>query len=469
MFQTHIPILRPLTTAHLAQTMSLLSLSVGELREQIETELASNPALEMIEERRCPVCHRIIAGRGACPVCSSPTMSRGEEAVIFVSPREEYWGSSGTRNEDYTEDELSASVDELPVFVLQQVAPDLDRNQQRIAAHLLTHLDEDGLLTIPLIEVASYFHIPVSKVEAVKNIIQHAEPVGVGSSNTTEALLVQLEVLAETKPVPELAYRMILEGADLLFHRQYNELARRMKVPFRHVQQAISFISDNLNPFPARSHWGNVRQPTISARDVYHQPDIVIRYVNDDPENILIVEIIMPIHGSLQVNSLFRKALREASEEKKEEWKNDIEKAALFVKCLQQRNNTMQRLMQRITAIQREYIKHGERYIKPLTRAQIAGELQVHESTISRAVANKTVALPNRRIIPLSSFFDRSLNARTILKTIIDHEVQPLSDADLVDLLAAQGIKVARRTIAKYRAMEGILPAHLRSTSCQHP
>jgi RNA polymerase sigma-54 factor len=97
-----------------------------------------------------------------------------------------------------------------------------------------------------------------------------------------------------------------------------------------------------------------------------------------------------------------------------------------------------------------------------LTRAQLSRELGVHESTISRAVANKTVQLPNRRIVPMSAFFDRSMNVRSVLKEMIADEARPLSDAELADMLADRGFQVARRTVAKYRAMEGILPAHLR-------
>jgi RNA polymerase sigma-54 factor len=99
---------------------------------------------------------------------------------------------------------------------------------------------------------------------------------------------------------------------------------------------------------------------------------------------------------------------------------------------------------------------------KPVTRAQISVELEVHESTISRAVANKAVQLPNKKIIPLASFFDRSLNVRSVLKDIIEHEAAPLSDSELVDLLSERGYEVARRTVAKYRSIEGILPAHLK-------
>ena len=102
---------------------------------------------------------------------------------------------------------------------------------------------------------------------------------------------------------------------------------------------------------------------------------------------------------------------------------------------------------------------------KSKSATQIAQELEVHESTISRAVASKTVQLPNKRIIPLSEFFDRSLNIRTVLKDIIEGEKSPLSDTELVEILKVQGYQVARRTVAKYRAMEGILPAHLRRPS----
>ncbi|MEW6651700.1 MAG: RNA polymerase sigma-54 factor, partial [Chloroflexota bacterium] len=110
-------------------------------------------------------------------------------------------------------------------------------------------------------------------------------------------------------------------------------------------------------------------------------------------------------------------------------------------------------------------ILHGDRHIKPLTRASLAHELEVHESTISRAVSNKTVQLPNKKIIPLANFFDRSLNVRTALRDIISGEKNPFSDSQLARLLAQKGYDVARRTVAKYRAMEGILPAHMRRAS----
>jgi RNA polymerase sigma-54 factor len=175
-----------------------------------------------------------------------------------------------------------------------------------------------------------------------------------------------------------------------------------------------------------------------------------------------VVEVALPLGGLLRVNPLFREALQQAPPEKVEGWQADLEQATLLVKCIQQRNHTIVRLMQRLAILQRGFILHGEAHLQPLTRATLAVELEVHESTISRAVSAKSVQLPNGHIIPLAQFFDRSLHIRTALKIIVAQETRPLSDMQIGALLAGQGYPVARRTVAKYRAMEGILPAHLR-------
>jgi RNA polymerase sigma-54 factor len=462
MFQYQYTDIKPLTTAHLAQTMTLLSLSIDELQQEIEAQLAKNPALEIIEERRCPTCQRKLPPKGKCPICSKPSVENPEEPVVFLSPREDFYQPSGATHEDVPEDQFSAAAEELPTYVLRQIAPDLKENERLIAAYLLTHLDEDGLLTIPLIEAAQYFHVTLSVIKEIQRKIQKADPVGVGSISTQEALLIQLENLAEHKAVPEYAEELITNGDHLASKRHYPDLAKKYNLSVKQIQDIVKFIGENLNPFPARSYWGNVRQPAVEAVQVYHQPDIIISYLNDDPNNPLSVEIILPIYGTLQVNPLFKTSIKQADEQRIEEWKKDLDKASLFVKCIQQRFNTIQRLMQRLVVYQRQFIIHGDKYLTPITRASLADELSVHESTISRAVANKTIQLPNRKIIPMAGFFDRSLNVRSVLKEIIEREKKPLSDAQLVKYLQDEGYQVARRTIAKYRAMEGLLPAHLR-------
>ena len=465
MFQTHFQTtsIRPLTTAHLAQTMTLLSLTIDELKEQIDKELSSNPALELKEERRCPTCHRLLPERSICPVCSHPQNISPDEPVVFVSPREDFYTSSH-QTDDYMaeEQDYSPASQDLPTYVLRQIAPELEVADRKLAAYLLAHLDEDGLLTIKPVEVAMYYHIPLSRVEAVRKMIQRADPVGVGSVSTQEALLVQIESLVDTQHVPDLARQIVAGGMHSLSHRQYADLARQFDVPVKQVQLAVKFISENLNPFPGRSHWGDMRQPSSPGVEVYHRPDIIISHLNDEPMNPLVVEIVMPVCGTLHVNPLFREAIHLAEDDHKDAMRNDYDRASLFVKCMQQRNHTMTRMMFRLVVLQKDFILNGDKHLKPVTRVSISKDLEVHESTISRAVSGKTVQLPNKKIVPLSSFFDRSLNVRTILKDIITQEAKPLSDSELVDLLAKKGFDVARRTVAKYRSMEGILPAHLR-------
>src|SRR5512146_444217 len=215
MFQLPYTSLRPMTTAHLAQTMTLLSLTAEELRQQIDNELASNPALELVEERRCPTCRRPLPPKGPCPVCSQPKEVYSDEPVVFISPREDFYsgGSAGT-DDDPIEDPYSSSVEELPSYVLRQIAPDLDPQDRKIAAYILSHLDEDGLLTIQLVDVALYYHVPLSRVESVHRMIKRADPIGVGSRTTQEALLVQLDVLCESQNVPELARLVVEKGMD---------------------------------------------------------------------------------------------------------------------------------------------------------------------------------------------------------------------------------------------------------------
>jgi RNA polymerase sigma-54 factor len=464
LLQSQRPSLRPLTTAHLAQTMTLLELTSGELMQKIDNALASNPALELVEEPRCPHCRRLLPLRGPCPTCSAPSRAVGDQPIVFVSPRRDFHQLRGHSTDDVDEfnrEEWAAAVEDLPTFVLRQIAPELPAEDRSLAAHLLTSLDEDGLLTVTLLEVARYHHVPISRVEGVQRMIQHAEPLGVGSATPQEALLVQLEVLAESRPAPELAAQAIQQGMDLLSRRAYSELGRRLGISARQAELVASFISDNLNPFPGRAHWGDIHQGA-EARPIFQEPDIVISRLHQGSDTPLVVEVVSPYAGALRVSPLFRQALTQAPREKSESWKSDMDEAALLVKCLQQRDNTLVRLMERLVVLQRRYILEGDHAMQPLTRAQLAGELEVHESTISRAVAGKAVQLPNKKIVPLAKWFDRSLNVRTALLQIIAKERQPLSDTEIVDLLAGQGFAVARRTVAKYRSMEGILPARLR-------
>jgi RNA polymerase sigma-54 factor len=467
LLQSHRPMLRPQTTAHLAQTMALLELTTVELRQKVEAELARNPALELIEEFRCPTCHKILHNNRPCPSCTNALCGSAEQPIVYLSCHEDFFVKPGSNAspEDLPEDNFAPNQEGLPAYILRQIGPELPVDDRPLAVHLLTSLDEDGLLSIKPLEIAMYHHVPLSRVETVMNLIQHADPLGVGSLTPKDALLIQLEVLGENLVVPPLAKEAILAGIELLSPHHLPELARHLNIPTGQARDIVRFISDNLNPFPARAHWGDTPSTgkSVGQEHAFHFPDIIISRGTGGEDSPLIVEIAMPFYGTLRVNPLFREALQQAPADKSELWQEDLEKATLLVKCLQQRNHTIVRLMQRLAVIQREFILNGDAFLKPITRADMAEELDVHESTMSRAVSDKAVQLPSRRIVPLAMFFDRSLHVRTALKQIIDQESDSLSDSQIAVLLSDMGFPVARRTVAKYRSIEGILPAHLRN------
>jgi RNA polymerase sigma-54 factor len=440
--------------------MSLLSLSHLELRDKVMGELASNPALELVEERVCPGCHRPLTGSGPCPRCSQA--ADGAMAIVFLSPRESVRPGPRLRPDERPADQEPAAPEDLAIHVLQQLAADLAPEDRRLAAYILSSLDDDGFLSEAPALIARTTHSTLTQVERVLGLIARAEPPGLATAGPRQALLAQLSLMQQDSATTQLARRMIDETFSELGHHEFERIAEKLAASPTRVRMTAQFIQDNLNPYPARAYWGSGRQPASADPSVYHQPDIQITSAPGGAEGPLTVEIFSAVAGWLRVNPMFRQVLPATDEPQSEEWGKHLERAALFVKCLQQRNNTMRRLMEILVARQRQFILNGDRHLTPITRARIADEIGVHESTVSRAVAHKSVALPDGRIIPLDRFFDRSLSVRDRIKEMVNDESRAMTDDEIVSRLGREGVHVARRTVAKYRAMEGILPARLR-------
>ena len=149
MQQILIQSIRPMTTAHLAQTMTLMSLTVEELQQEIDTVLASNPALELVDERRCPTCHRLLNGKRTLSYlqCTTECWIK-HDPVVFISPSEDFYISSESQEDYDREDDYTVKEEDLTGYVLRQIGPDLNPKERIIAAYLLTNLDEDGFITV---------------------------------------------------------------------------------------------------------------------------------------------------------------------------------------------------------------------------------------------------------------------------------------------------------------------------------
>lgn len=459
MFVSHLHDNRHQITAHLAKTMSFLALSTAELEATLIKELNDNPALELVEELRCPSCGKRLH-RLPCPTCAAP--SADGSPVVYLSPREpRNYRSTEAENDEALDIRTPERLDE---HILRQIGPALTRAERPLAAYLLARLDDDGLLPEAIPEVAAFNHVHPRDVERVLSLIQHADPPGVGAQTPQESLLIQLECLAEvtTPLMTKLARTIIQHHFEALGKMDYARIARQLRLPRESVEAAARFIQRNLTPYPARVFWGDGKHPVGNDGAALRDTDASISILNRAEGGPLMVEVFAPLSGWLRVQPEFKAALEDCAETEQETWGAAVERAALIAKCIQQRNHTMRRLMQIIAEEQRDFILGGDGDLRPLTRAKIAHTLGVHESTISRAVAGKAVALPDGRIVPLSKFFDRSLSVRDRVRHLVNEEKSPLTDDQIAAALADQGLQVARRTVAKYRKMLGILPAAMR-------
>ena len=458
---------RHLPNAVLAQTMQFLAQPLAQLAETLQEEVAKNPALEIIDDApaRCPRCHTPLVA-GACPRCTRPS-SKNDEPIVFLSPASDHHFPSPWHGEDGSDPEEVALIQtiDLPTYVGRQISPDLnDPAQRRIAAFLLSNLDEDGLLTTTPLEAAYALRVSPQAIEEILAIIQQCDPLGVGSPSPQAAMLAQARTLAaEGEFVPKAVFTILAfpEGMRVLGKEGSEGLARRLDLSAAEVNAAVTYITENLNPYPARAAWGERRLGLSSPAAPTIVPDVVISYHNDDPAAPLVVEVLTPFAGRLRVDPLFRQAVKLANGHGAA-LREQLERAAVVVKSLRQRENTMLRLMRLLAKLQRKFIIHGDEFLNPMTRAEAARRLEVSESTMSRAVAGKLVQFPNGKVVSLARFFDTSLPVRAVLRRLVAEERSPQSDEMLARRLKALGFSVARRTVAKYRGMEHIPPAHQR-------
>jgi RNA polymerase sigma-54 factor len=231
------------------------------------------------------------------------------------------------------------------------------------------------------------------------------------------------------------------------------------------VEDARDFIRANLTPFPLQSQ--EARQWRSPVESPYVAPDVVISIKDGE----LVVEVVETRQAQLRVNSLYDQMARAALAARKNSSMDDdtrnhvrehVARAKLFLGNVRQRHETLARISRNVAELQEEFLRGGVRKLVPLTRATVAQQVGVHESTVSRATANKYVMLPNRKVIPFSDFFTPSLSVKDMIKEMIEEEKDSLTDKRIVELLNRRGVRIARRTVAKYRSELNILPSTLR-------
>jgi RNA polymerase sigma-54 factor len=459
------PVLKPKTTPKLVVLSGLLELASADLERAIQAELAENPALEVTEARSCEICGAVLSG-GSCPVCRGSTGRRGEQGF----DEEDRFGRAATwGEEEWDPFSTVAAPWSFRDHLLWQLSPQLSGMELEIASLLLENLDPHGLLDCELDSVAAAAGVPADRVEAVLSIIQRQEPPGIAARTVEESLLIQLESLDADRKMVRLCRRLIEEHWTELCRGKVEKIAASLKVKADDVGRARDFIGSSLSPYPIRSC---VQSPTSAERPVeeaYLRPDVII--AENGPQGEEEFEVLFPEEsryrlsldpGYQAVSETLEEKLAGEDVEGYEHVRQCLERGRLFISSWQERWRTLRRVVEELVEYQEEFLRHDERSLLPLTRAQLAEKLGVHESTVSRAVASKYALLPGGRLVALADFFDGSLRAKSLIKEAVSQEEQPLTDGELVDLLAQAGVSVARRTVQKYRQALGILPSELR-------
>lgn len=459
-------------SARLITSSTILHLSSDELERAVTQEQMENPALDVSEKRVCLFCGSPLQGP-SCANCghfeqlTQPGFSTGETQQD-EQPAEQQWSEYHSYdiydyrlNEYDDDDELDPmahiSVDQtLAETLLLQLDTLIAPEDALIAEQLVGNLNERGYLEISTQEIADYLQVPVERVEYVLRQLQTLEPVGIGARDLRECLLIQLEALAEQEPPHPLAYALIDRHLDHLGKSHFHEIARELKVPEQEVRQAAQYIRVNLNPFPAHTYQADTDNGATAA---YTRPDILIRKGESSFEVELIEEKRYGFHiGSGYGTQPLRLENESGHEEIQRYIRHHSDRAKFFIDCIQRRWRTLKQVAELIVDYQREFLDKGIRYLRPFTRSEVAMRLNLDESTVSRATANKYALLPNGRLIPLSDFFDSSLSVKDILRELISTEdtKHRLSDEELARLLTMRGIPMARRTVTKYREEMGI-------------
>jgi len=461
----------------------LLALSSIELQHMVRAELEQNPALESIESVTCTSCGAGTTGN-YCPVCLQPIRpTNGAEKAASQQPDQGSLGPGGDDGfdaEDYRPREPGAAVADEEFDPLTLVASEASMAEQLltdlmvslpdedhyVAEYLVWNLDEQGFLGCTIDGAALALDVAVEQVERVLSVLQRTGPVGVGARDLRECLLMQLEEIRE-RGDPEIATyveEVITNYLTELGEHKFTIIAQALSTSYENVVSVRDFIKKYMQPRPLQEPpqarpW---RSPSPTR---FVMPDVIIRERDGELE----AEVVETYRFSLRINSLYQRLATDGartngsmSANERDHIKRYVNRSKLFIANINQRRETMLKITSCLIQLQDEYIRFGVRFLRPLTRAQVAQYLGIHESTVSRATADKFVMLPSKLVIPFSDFFSASLSAKDVIKELITKEARPMTDKEIVRHLREQGIRVARRTVTKYRNQLGILPSAFR-------
>ena len=457
---------RLMLTQKMQQAIFILQLSGMELEQYVREELETNPVLELVQKD---------SEAESQEESGDTTASDGtaaEDDDFDLDDFADQWGMRHKEGRDlsfnpesqerrqYYEDSITAEESFTSKLMAQLRVAAQDDETCRIGERLVGDIDGRGYLTVSLDEIAEELSVPLAEVERVHAIIKHFEPTGVGARDVVECLLLQIDL--EYPGEDELRV-LVGEHLEALERRQIPKIAKAMGIEPERVEELKTMLA-KLNPWPGHEFSSEPTQ--------YVTPDIIVEKI-DGKYIVYLSEDHTP---ELRINAYYSKLARDKKAKLKERQylRGKVESVKWLKRNIEQRRQTILRIGTAIAEIQEEFFDKGVEFIKPLTLQEIADKVGVHEATVSRTTRGKYMQTP-QGLFELKYFFSPGLaresgeaqsskSVQSVIKRIIGEEdkAKPLSDQKIANLLKEQGIKIARRTVTKYREGMGIPTTTLR-------
>lgn len=462
---------RLVMTPKLQQALKLLQAPTLELQQMLKAEMISNPLLEEVDdlveepEKETAADDFGEENRLERDEAEPQDAPESNEEVDWTEFMQQGSDSSTTRSEERHEEfveRVPVSRPSLDEHLSEQLRyRGLGDEAESIGDYLIGSIDERGYLTMSVDEVAAELDQPVARVEEVLRAVQALDPPGIGARNLRECLLLQLRARGYEE---SLAWRIVDTHFEDLVRRRQMDIARALKVPVEDVQTALDLIG-TLSPVPGNQ---------VSGADAqYVYPDLIVERVGED----YVVTLNDRNVPRLRISQAYEHVLKDsapANGATREYVVTKLNSARWLIQTIEQRRKTMVKVMRAIVVEQREFFDSGLLHMKPLTLQDIASKIGMHESTVSRVTSGKYVQTP-RGVFELKYFFSSGLDtqggdeisaksAKAIIAKMIEAEDKhdPVSDQKLMDMLQAQGLDIARRTVAKYREQLNIPNARFR-------
>ncbi|MFL0267646.1 RNA polymerase factor sigma-54 [Candidatus Clostridium radicumherbarum] len=425
-------------TQEMQLSVKLLQMSSIELKEHIENEVLENPVLEYADENKD----------------NNSTMEY-KEFMDFLKKDKTYF------NNESTEEEISpfyfiSEKKSLRQFLREQVN-DLNVNDfyRSICYNIIDNLDDKGYLDEEVKDMANNLRIEEKFVSHALEIIQSLDPAGIGARNLKDCLKLQLK---RKDILDENLFSIIENHMEDLAENKYNKIAKVLNVELKKVQEYGDIIK-NLEPKPSSGFYDGEETKFVL-------PDAYIKNINGKFE-IIINEAITP---GLRINPIYKEILSNDSDKEAVDYvKQKIDNAVFLMKSIEYRKSTIYRVLEKIVEFQKDYFEFGDDFLKPMTLKDIADNLGIHESTVSRAIKDKFINI-SKGTIKIKDLFTVGLsskdNSQDISTNLIKKEIRllidsedktnPFSDQGICDTLNKNGMNISRRTVAKYREELGI-------------